>query len=198
MTRTAVGTTSETFANRDSYAPLNAEKVAAYDLQRKLNDDCDAVPCLECGRYQVHMVEALKRDYQLGWRNLGRACLGAGIVTGIMWLIYIVLYEARSQEIALWLAIAAAALTPFGAVILLIRRRQLSRFEPNESDLAERMQVSARYARTLEQFKDYLQLQGIEWAPPPAMEEYAPSADNKNVQTEGSLRSRNRRRGIEP
>ena len=165
MTRTGSGIASESLLNSDPYAAQQAESAATFDLRQKLRDDCDAVPCLECGKYQDHMVDALKRDYELGWRNLGWLFLGVGILAGIIGLITL-LWEMRDRGITLWLGAGAIFLVATGAVILLWRRRCLRRYEPNQTDLAERMQISARYARTFEQFKEYLKLAGIEWELP--------------------------------
>ncbi len=165
MTRTGAGVVSASLLNSDPYVAQNAEKAASFNLTQKLQDDCDAVPCLECGKYQQHMVDALKRDFELGVRYLGGISLGAGIAAGAFCLSSL-LYEMRDRDITLWLASIAAALIGIGASVLLWRRRRLKRYDPNSTDLAERLQTAARYGRSMEQFQEYLKENDVDWRLP--------------------------------
>jgi hypothetical protein len=106
MTRTAAGAASESFANPNLYATQQAEAAASFGLKLKLRDDCDAVPCLECGKYQEHMVEALRRDFHLGWRNFSLFCVGAGTLAVILSLLTL-FWEMRERDFTGWLGGAA-------------------------------------------------------------------------------------------
>jgi hypothetical protein len=165
MTRTGAGVVSASLLNSDPYVAQNAEKAASFNLTQKLQGDCDAVPCLECGKYQQHMVDALKRDFARGWWYTGWIALGAALVAGIIYLASF-LYDLRDHDITLWLAGAAAVLAALGGLVLFLRRRLLQRYDPNSTDLAERMQLAARYGRSMEQFQEYLKQNGVDWRLP--------------------------------
>jgi hypothetical protein len=161
MTRTGAGSASESvFA--DGGAVDEAAAYASFDLQQKLAHDCDAVPCLECGKYQQHMIDALKRDFQSGQWYTGIILL---LLAVILAAIYGILMSGpRHIEKPDWTLGALAALAGVsGATMLLLRRYQLRHFDPHATDVAERMKIARKYARTLDEFREYLAYHGIEW-----------------------------------
>src|SRR5436190_893396 len=87
MMRSASSAVSTSLLNENPYGGQQAEAAAFGELTQKLRDDCDGVPCLECGKYQQHMIDALKRDFQLGLRAMCRLAFGGAALGGIFALI---------------------------------------------------------------------------------------------------------------
>ena len=161
MERTTAVAVSESILG-DGSAGMHAHQLAEGALNRKLQDDCDAVPCLECGKYQDHMVAALRRDFQ-PWRwYAGVICIGSAVVAGIFGLITLLISHINDGFPG-WFATAAGVFAVIGFPVLLIRRRQLNSYDPNATDLSERMKLAARYAKTVDEFREYLRQHGIDW-----------------------------------
>src|ERR1051325_12084365 len=79
MTRTVAGSASDPlFLNPE--APTMAAMAANFSLQQKLDTDCDAIPCLDCGKYQRNMVEALRRDFNSDYWFAGALGIGIGVL----------------------------------------------------------------------------------------------------------------------
>ncbi len=180
MTRRAAGSVSDSLGNANPHAAEHAEAAASFQLNQKLRDDCDAIPCLECGQYQQHMIEALRWDFMSSTFYGAWFFLGVGVFAGIIALISL-LYDTTNRSFTIWLGIAAVVLGSIGGLLLSWRTRQLARYDPNEDDLAERLQISTRYARTLEEFQAYLKLHGVEWELPKLDEAEAQKAPAHRV-----------------
>lgn len=134
-------------------------------LLPKLSEDCDAVPCLECGKYQQHMIVALKRDFQFGGRHTAAILF---VLAGIAAAGWGLLVNGPPDFSALaWVPAACAILLVICGIFLLSwRRYQLSHFDPNSDDIADRMKISAQYARSIDEFRTYLREFGVEWSLP--------------------------------
>src|SRR5262249_28746596 len=56
------------------------------DLRRRLEKECDPVPCPECGWYQEHMIPVIRRKYQF-WMTIAAALLlFAGFIMSLWFL----------------------------------------------------------------------------------------------------------------
>jgi hypothetical protein len=145
----------------------HASRQARSSLQEKLDEDCDAVPCMECGKYQAHMVAALKRDFNPDARDFGRIAL---VVGGIFSLLAVISAFTclPTVEVPIVLGCIAGGLVVAGGGSLYWRSKLLEKYEPNETDLGERMQIAARYGKSLDDFKAYLDQLGIQWEMPKA------------------------------
>ena len=112
------------------------------------------------------MVAALTRDFQLGQWHAGIMGILIAVVIAV---VSFILHDQIGEPIAGWLAVAGV-LGVIGVAVLVMRRRQLQTYDPNAADISERMKLAARYAKTVEEFRDYLRHYGIEWNLPPDLE----------------------------
>jgi len=144
-----------------------------------LREDCDAIPCLECGKYQSDMIETMRREFMLSVWYISLICLGAALLSGILSLITL-LWRLNDYTISWTLLAVAVAFGAFGGLLFFWRRRQLQRFDPNSNDLGERMQIAARYAKTVEEFQAYLKYHGIEWSLPANLADELQSRGDEN------------------
>jgi hypothetical protein len=135
---------------------------AAFEVEQKLRYDYDAVPCLECGKYQAHMVAALKRDFQHERVFAAKTCFILAGLAGLFGLISL-LWDHLPERTTSWLAAAVFVFIALGLFQVFVRNRSLNRFEPNSTDLADRMKIAAKYAKSLDEFRAYLRQIGIEW-----------------------------------
>jgi hypothetical protein len=152
MTRTGSGASSASIFSDGGDAAHAAESTAQYELTRKLHDDCDAVPCLECGKLQEHMVEALRRDFWSGPRYCAWFAIGTGAVAAVLYLL----------ELSTWFGWLALGLIGLGTALLLSRRHLLKEFDPNRTDVAERLKTARTYGRSLDEFRQILANEGIQ------------------------------------
>ena len=69
LSRTGSGSGSSPYYIDNDGAQRRAEEAAVKNLQRRLERDCDAVACPECGMYQPLMVRLLRRR-RWGWMHI--------------------------------------------------------------------------------------------------------------------------------
>jgi hypothetical protein len=85
LSRTGSGSGSSPYYIDNDGAQRRAEQAAVKNLQRRLERDCDAVPCPDCGMYQPLMVRLLRRR-RWGWAHIvGWIGIAAAVV--VAWLV---------------------------------------------------------------------------------------------------------------
>jgi hypothetical protein len=158
-------------------AAAEAQTVASVKLQQKLADDFDMVPCLQCGKYQRPMVEALTRDFRQGGAYLAISVFAFAALLAAICGITV----TRSGEVMFAAILATCAILVFfcGAYLYKKRQREMAEYDPNATDRAERMKTAEMYARSLADFRRYLQELGIAFELPVSDETAAQEVRSK-------------------
>jgi len=85
LTRTGSGSGSSPYYIDNDGAQRRAEEAAGKNLQRRLERDCDAVACPDCGMYQPFMVRLLRRR-RWAWAHIA-GWIGIVAALGVAWLV---------------------------------------------------------------------------------------------------------------
>jgi hypothetical protein len=135
MTRQTQGSGFSVFFLDNAGARYRASRQAEKRLKRVLESDCSPVPCPDCGRYQTHMLPAIRRTYCRWMFLLGLwtlvACAALFLVS---WLVAINKRNPADKETTnlLWTLTAGAGIV--GVTLIVARRAIASWLDPNASD----------------------------------------------------------------
>jgi hypothetical protein len=133
-------------------AEERARTEAEAALQRKLESEYDAVPCLNCGNYQRHMVQKIKSE-----RNIWLPWVAAFVpfMTFVLGIFAWVAYQAKPgpepahAQTCLILAVVAGVVS----VVAIAAQIIVSRHDPNAAPAEERQALGRRLAVTLDEFE---------------------------------------------
>jgi len=151
MNRQVMNTGSSLYFLDNQGAESRARSGAEQALQSKLDEDCDGVPCLNCGTYQRQMVSKLKNERYswLPWVVV-ISPLVAVLLGAWTWMGYN--HPATASEHTrnrLILTVVVGLVSLISAVAQFIN----SRFDPNAAPLEERRALGRQLAVTFEEFE---------------------------------------------
>jgi hypothetical protein len=153
MRRRVEGTGASVYFLDNEGAQNRARIEAEAALQTTLEGDCDAVPCLNCGTYQRHMVQKLKNE-RYSW--LPWIVVIAPFVTLLLgifaWFGYYDPDPGAPPEHAqnrLILAVVAGVVS----VVAIVAQIIVSRFDPNAAPADKRRALGRQLAVTFDEFK---------------------------------------------
>jgi hypothetical protein len=156
MTRTGMGWAANIlFSNPE--AESSAGTTALVELQKKLHRDSDAVPCPECGTYQTEMVEALRLERCRKLTLAAKVTLVTALILAMLCAVYLML----QLQIAWLFGSLAVVLAWGGGVLVCIARYQLQAYDPNKTELQERLRIGGKAAVSLDEFRGRLERMGI-------------------------------------
>jgi hypothetical protein len=153
MRRHAQGHGASVYYVDNEGAEERARTEAETALERKLEVDCDAVPCVNCGNYQHHMVQKIKSERYIWLPWLAAFLPFATFILGIFaWVAYSNSNAGATPEhaqICLILAVAAGVVSLIAIVAQII----VSRFDPNAAPVEKRRALGRQLAVTLDEFE---------------------------------------------
>jgi uncharacterized protein (DUF697 family) len=127
-----------------------AEQAAVREVEQKLAEAVDVVPCPGCGRVQLHMFARAARD-RYGWCTT--AAVAAVVVAVIAGVVAAVGTTAQMSDRTLTVVGGVAGAAVLTAVLLLVyAARGRAQFDPNDWPAEQRFQLAADRAVTKEQF----------------------------------------------
>jgi hypothetical protein len=159
LTCTAIGRGSAPYGIGQEKAKQLAQRMAKKKLWEMLDTEIRAVPCPHCGWYQQAMLRLLRKP---GLKLM----LQMGVITLIAGCIFVfcagVSFRSVSDpklktpiETVYLFACTALAFLLVGTALLLVRRRQYARFDPNDPETAQqRIELGHRLSITREQAEE--------------------------------------------
>ena len=148
MVREAQGRASSLYFLDNEGAEGRAKINAQAELEKRLKNDFDLVPCIYCGWYQANMVAKFRGQYRLWVYWLGLAFLSLAAICGaVVYLLYAI-FESLSTT-GTELLIAAGIFLFAGLGTLLVRSFLALKFDPNASSLEERLAIAKMKAQTV-------------------------------------------------
>jgi hypothetical protein len=128
---------------------IGGQQWARSRLQKRLQLECDQIPCPECGSYQPDMVPLLQRRYQSGMRVLGMILIVVGTLACAM---------AFGMGFRAWPVLAA--LPPAGLALICLRIGLARGFNPNHPSGSKARKAAGKQA---EVFVPTKSLHGIDF-----------------------------------
>jgi hypothetical protein len=132
-----------------------ASQSAADDLQKQLAEDCDPVPCVACGWYQLNMVAKLRREYRRWWYWTGIGCFFLTVFLAIGgWTKF---WQVHPDPVSgQWILILSVITAISGASLIFLRRFFAGKLEPNSNPEAARIALAKTQAMTMAEFENRL------------------------------------------
>lgn len=155
--RAACGVATDLLFGHATAAEARASQEARQALQTELQYATDPVPCPSCGHYQARMVAQLKRYHRQGMVPYGIALsvLSPFLLLGALFVTVIARSEqelgARILIGALW--VVTLALAAAGPVLLLLHRRSVRLYDPNNEEVEARKQLGKRLALPKDEYQ---------------------------------------------
>jgi hypothetical protein len=145
MERTASGMafSPPLFGGDAAEARAAADSVKA--VQRTLEDECDAVPCPQCGAYQPNMVEVLRNQHNSFLRGLAAGVL---LLAGPLFAVF-------AARIGVAVGVFALSATASMSISLFALRQHLARrYDPNAAIEVDRRKAYGR-SRVADAWRHY-------------------------------------------
>ena len=160
VTRTGYGFVYSHWGLIDFGRPDRVQGDADVELEKKLRNAVEAVPCPKCGWYQKHML-ARAREERFGWilwAGLAGGFVGGGAVAGVVGALEAVLARHHHAAGVLPLLGMAKFLT-FPAVMVaaslggfFLRNYLYAHYKPNDADVEERKERGRERALSPKQY----------------------------------------------
>ena len=143
MERVGKGVGNSLYLLDNEGAERRAESAAHSALERKLQRECDVVPCPSCGHVQQQMVRRAKRNLHRWVVPVGIACLAIGLILVMLEAYWISMRTVSKEPILLGLDVAWG-LVVAGIGLVILRRILAALHDPNSPERrGERMAEAA-------------------------------------------------------
>ena len=144
-----------------------SERAAAEDLDRRLQSDCDSVPCVHCGWLQSEMIPKARSYYRPGMRSAGMWLIGVSATIFVGLFVLFVGLGTGHTRFTKWLvlpAIAAFISLLIGTMLLALRNMLAKRFDFQDSSVRGLFLAMAhsRGVWSREDFEKMAEAEGIE------------------------------------
>ncbi len=142
-------------------ASKRAENKAEADLRKKLDTECDPVPCMDCGQYQQNMLPGLRAAHRSWMFLLGVLLVFGGVVCFVATsIVRSTVPPALPQTISFLLS-SGVGLLIVGLVLVVVRKVLAAGHDPNTGDTEPRKAQGAALAMRKAEFdKIVLERQG--------------------------------------
>lgn len=144
MKREGSGSGTAILFVKNQGARERASAKAQAELSSRLQNECDPVPCPECGCYQEHMIPVIRRNFQF-WMTVSGLFLLLGGFILFLWFVGAGLSGDPSNNA--WAGLygkIAAALGGAGVAFLLLRYLWARTLKPNVGDPEIRKQLGQK------------------------------------------------------